>query len=88
MKGNAEFIEKLVNDHFCRNCDLFARAPLGIVIVDSGGRILEMNRTFGMITGMTGDEKEIHAGGKIRYFNKHKEVLSPEELPWSVALKE
>ena len=88
MKGNAEFIEKLVNDHFCRNCDLFARAPLGIVIVDSGGRILEMNRTFGMITGMTGDEKEIHAGGKIRYFDKHKEVLSPEELPWSVALKE
>ena len=88
MKGNTALVEKLVNDHFVRNCDMFAESPLGILIIDGGGSIIKINSAFEEITGITGDDKDIQAGGKVRYFNRDKVLFSPEELPWSIALKQ
>jgi PAS domain S-box-containing protein len=87
MKGKNSFVEKLVSDHFTKNCDLFALAPLGIVITDSGGRIIRKNTTLEEITGISAEDSDIFAGGKIRYFDQQNKILSWDEMPAATALR-
>jgi PAS domain S-box-containing protein len=87
MKGKNAFVEKLVSEHFTRNRDLFAHAPLGIVITDSGGRIIRKNTTLEEISGISEVDSDIFAGGKIRYFNKQSKILSWDEMPAATALR-